>query len=521
MCKIRLYAMAAAILISGTTLAGGLLTNTNSNIAFNRNFARDGIIGIDGVYSNPAGVAFMPNGFHLSFNVQNVYQTRTIESGMTVPALQGTPFAHPFSFNGGDENGVKKFKGEATVPVLPSIQAALNYDKWGFQAGFSLIGGGGKCTFGKGLGSFERTIAMIPALLYQTNQTYMSQYGLDLGLGSATPGYSVDSYIKGQQYIFGFQLGATYKVNEHLAAYAGMRFNYIYNKYLGSITDISANIGGNNERLYDYFSTRANEALTAATVYEAQAAATADEAAKAQLAQAAALYAKMGQTLDATKNSFSDKHLDCTQNGWGITPIIGLDYKAGRLNVGARLEFTNHLNIENDTKRDDTGLFAHGVNTPNDIPGIVTVGAQYEILPTLRVMGSYHYFFDKNAEMADGKQKKLSGNTQEFLAGVEWDITKDLLVSVGGQRTSYGLGDGGYLNDMSFVTSSYSLGFGAKFKIAKNASINVAYFFTDYENFDKEYDSTVSLAGQNIPTHNTDRFTRTNKVFGAGIDIDF
>ena len=27
--------------------AGGLLTNTNQNIAFNRNFARDGVIAID------------------------------------------------------------------------------------------------------------------------------------------------------------------------------------------------------------------------------------------------------------------------------------------------------------------------------------------------------------------------------------------------------------------------------------------------------------------------------------------
>ena len=51
--------------------------------------------------------------------------------------------------------------------------------------------------------------------------------------------------------------------------------------------------------------------------------------------------------------------------------------------------------------------------------------------------------------------------------------------------------------------------------------MNIAYFFTDYEYFNKEYDSQVTLAGQNIPVHNTDRFTRTNKVLGAGIDFDF
>lgn len=520
MCKIRLYVMALTMMIvSGKTIAGGLLTNTNTNIAFNRNFAREGVIAIDGVYSNPAGVAFLSNGFHLSLNIQNVYQTRTIESGITVPSLQGTPFEHPFMLNGGE--AVKTFKGNASAPILPSVQAALNYDKWGFQAGFSLVGGGGKCTFDHGLGSFERTISLIPALLYQTNQTYQAKYGIDLGLASNNPGYSVNSYIKGQQYIFGFQFGTTYKVNEHIAVYGGFRFNYIYNKYTGNITDISANIGGNNEKLYDYFGNKVTEAQTAAAAYAATAAGTSDPTTKAQLEAASALYGQAAQTFEATKNNFQDKYLDCTQNGWGITPIVGFDYKAGKLNIGTRLEFTNHLNIENDTKRDDTGLFRDGVNTPSDIPGIFTVGAQYEVLPTLRVMGGYHYFFDKNAKMADNKQKKLSSNTQEFLAGVEWDITKDLLVSAGGQRTQYGLGNGEYLNDMSFVTSSYSFGFGAKFRIAKNASVNIAYFFTSYEHFNKEYDGVVSLAGQDITVHNTDRFTRTNKVLGAGVDIDF
>ena len=91
--------------------AGGILTNTNQSIAFNRNMARDGIIGIDGVYSNPAGIAFMPKGLHLSFNNQSAFQTRTINSGMTVPAFQGTPFYQPFNLNGG-VNGIKEFKGE-------------------------------------------------------------------------------------------------------------------------------------------------------------------------------------------------------------------------------------------------------------------------------------------------------------------------------------------------------------------------------------------------------------------------
>ena len=516
--KLKFVVAAATLLVSGSMMAGGLLTNTNHNITFNRNFARDGAIGIDGVYSNPAGVAFLGKGLHMSFNIQNVYQTRTILSGMTVykpsflsmsdEAWQQTPYSHPFVMYGGDEQGVKEFKGKSTVPILPSFQIAKNYDKWGIQVGFALNGGGGKCTFNEGLASFERTIAMIPALLYTQ--------GIST---SGAPGYSVSSYLKGQQYVFGLQLGGTYKINEHLAAYAGFRFNYVFNKYKGNITNISANINGESQNLYNYFGERAEQAQQAAMIYQTQADMATDPAVKAQAAAAAEQYQQAYQKLDATRPMFADRYLDCTQNGWGITPIIGFDAKFGKWNFGTRLEFTTHFNIENDTKRDDTGLFKHGVNTPSDLPGIWTIGAQYEILPTWRVMGGYHLFFDKNAEMADNKQKKLSGNTQEFLLGTEWDVTKKITVSCGGQRTKYGLGDGSYLSDMSFVTSSYSFGFGAKVNIMKNVDLNIAYFFTDYSHKKKEYDQTLEAGGMQVQVHNTDDFTRTNKVLGVGVDI--
>ena len=50
--------------------AGGILTNTNQSVLFLKNPARDAAIGLDGVYSNPAGVVFMPEGFHVAFNWQ-------------------------------------------------------------------------------------------------------------------------------------------------------------------------------------------------------------------------------------------------------------------------------------------------------------------------------------------------------------------------------------------------------------------------------------------------------------------
>ena len=71
---------AAFAAISQLAFAGGILTNTNQNIAYNRMMSREAAIGIDGAYYNPAGVAFLSPGHHFSFNWQMAVQRRTIEN---------------------------------------------------------------------------------------------------------------------------------------------------------------------------------------------------------------------------------------------------------------------------------------------------------------------------------------------------------------------------------------------------------------------------------------------------------
>lgn len=560
--KYQKTALAALLLAMATsTQAGGLLTNTNQNIAFNRNFARVGAIGIDGVYFNPAGVAFLDQGFHLSLNFQNVYQTRQITSAFSIPAFANTPYEYPFTLNGGDKtDGSKFYEGKASVPILPSFQVAYNKDKWSFQAGFGLTGGGGKASFNEGLPSFERQIAILPALINQQLPTFSTLLGQQ---ETPATSYSMQSYMSGHQYNFGLQLGVAYKINENLSVFGGARFNYIYNKYEGNITNISADVNGNSQNLYEYFGSKAKlltekaaalqaqavAAKTQADAYQAQANAATDPTAKAQLQAAANQYAAGAQQasagaklvsagadkLNSSKELVKDRYVEVSQRGWGITPILGIDYRTGKWNFAARYEFTTKFNIENNTKRDDTQKYENGVNTPNDIPGILALGVQYEVLKNLRVMAGYNHYFDKDARMDNNKQRFLKHNTQEFLAGVEWDINPSVTVSAGGQRTLYGLGDGKYLTDLSFVTSSYSFGVGAKIKVAKNAHLNVAYFFTNYSKFTKNYedaitigreqvtqpDGTVSVQPKTLATKNTDIFTRTNKVLGVGLDIDF
>ena len=128
------FACLALVLTAGMAAqAGGILTNTNQSVAFLRNPARDGAIGLDGVYSNPAGVIFLGEGLHLGFNWQYAHQTRTITSQNQLFKL------------GAKNNGLdtQEFEGVANAPFIPSLQAAYNKGDWSFQFNFSVPGGGG------------------------------------------------------------------------------------------------------------------------------------------------------------------------------------------------------------------------------------------------------------------------------------------------------------------------------------------------------------------------------------------
>lgn len=506
--KKKLGIGALMLMVSSTTFAGGLLTNTNQHVAFLRNPAREASTGIEAVYTNPAGLAFLyRDGMHLSLNIQSAFQTRTIVTGY-----------QPFLMNAdGMTNalGQRTYKGEASAPVIPSLHAAYKRGKWVFSGMFAITGGGGKATFNDGLGSFESQVAVLPLMLQQAG----AQLGMDNLKGANQ--YTVDSYMRGKQYIFGLQIGATYRFTDYLSAYVGARFNYVNNGYEGHIRGIESNIGegGAMVNVHDYFLAASENAMQAST-QAAQAAAAALQAGNQALADqytaAAQKYATVSAAASQTADQTADKYLDCTQKGWGVTPILGLDFKWKNLNIGMKYEFNTKLNVENNTRVDDTGLFRHGVNTPHDIPSLLAVGVQYEILPVLRASVGYHHFFDTHAKMANDKQKFISQGTNEYLAGLEWDVCRWAQVSAGMQRTKYGLEDG-YMSDMSFTTSSYSFGFGAGFRLAKDLKLNIAYFWTNYETYDKT--SQVDLGTATLDY--TDSFTRTNKVFGVGLDYCF
>lgn len=512
MTKKLLFCVALLSAVSGTALAGGILTNTNQNVAFLRNPARDGAIGIDGTYSNPAGVAFMDEGTHLSINWQAAWQTRTIETTNPV-------FTMSKDFNGQPQH----YEGKASAPFIPSVQAAYNKGKWSLQFNFSITGGGGKCEFSNGLGSFEGAVGQIAAGL--------RQFGVSAGLPAAivTSGYDCNSYMQGKQYYFGFTMGAAYKVTDNFSVYGGIRVLYGSATYKAKIDNIKVITAATPDgvdfgQYYDQLKPYINGA---AQNYEA----------------AIATYARAGQEipadiingytsvrkLQAVESYREGVNLQSDQSGVGFAPILGADLKLDKFNFAVKYEFRTKMNMENKSTVkeahaiDAVNVFRDGTSIREDQPSLLAFGVQYTPVECVRINAGYHHFYDKAAKKTyykmnevgvstryDNKNSMLDKGTDEYLGGAEWDITKKLTASAGFQITRYGNTDE-YINDISFVVDSWSYGLGVKYKVTDKIAINAAYFKTCYD----DYTTAVDANG----VQNT--FTRSNRVGAIGVDIKF
>ena len=435
----RIYLSICVTAIALNSFAGGLLTNTNQNATFLRNPARDAAIAIDGVYSNPAGVAYLEEGFHLLLSWQAAWQKRQITSNFA-----------PYKL-GGDIDGSKEFEGKASAPIIPSFQAAyiLN-NKWSISAQFAIGGGGGKCQFEEGLPMFEKMVG----------------YKLGNQFGENLP-YTLNQSLTGEQYFYGLQIGAAYKIIDKVSVFAGVRGVLANCSYTGYIKNIT--IGGNDATYY------------------------------ATLSQQAAVM--MG-----------DYTLDCNQSGFGITPIIGVNVNLGKLNLAAKYEFRTKIELENESNNSinvDQLLSAYtdGSKVRSDIPSLLTIGAQYSVLPSIRIGAGFHYYWDKNAK---GTAIKEGKNTWEAILGAEWDINNNWLVSVGTQRTQYGFADQD-ITDLSYNVNSTALCIGGAYKFNERMKLNFGYMHSFYNN----HIVKGEVAGM------SDIYTRENDVVGVSFDIRF
>ncbi len=520
--------------------AGGMMTNTNQNAAFIRNPARDGVIAVDGVYNNPAGVALMPEGWHLSFSWQYAWQRR-------IANTQNPIFASDAKNDGND---TKHYRGIATAPFIPSVQAAYNWKNFSFQGSFAVAGGGGKCEFKNGLGSFDAAVGRVWAgylqpIAGQLNPT-LNQLGSSVPV---TTGYSCQSFMEGSQYYFGITLGTAYKIVDtkfvKVSGYAGVRFLYGMASYKAEISNIKvAGENGTNYNLRDYVGaissgitsgatnlvmmTAATLAYNGMTPAQAIAVASNPET-NPTLAQLQAVGQQLNEKAAPLEKYYDGVNLQSDQHGFGVCPLLGLDVKLGWVNLAMKYEFRTKMNMKNNSTVEEAGLFSavnqfvNGSKVREDTPALLTLGIEIEPVKGIRINGGYHHFYDRNAKKTyfdasgvrhDDKNTMLSKGTDEWLAGVEYDIGKNKRWTVSGgiQTTTYGNTDE-YMTDLTFVTNSWSFGTGVKYKINDKMAVNVGYFQTNYRDYEQAADFRDSNGSNN-------NFTRRNRVFAAGLDVD-
>ena len=444
--------------------AGGLMTNTNYHIAFDRMMARGASMDIDAAYSNPAGLAWGHEGWQLSLNFQKPWQNRDIK------------------YNG------TKYEGVASAPIVPALFASYKKDRWAVSTMIGIVGSGGYVKYDDGVPMFN--------VLLGSTITQMTQ-GLNQATGGVAPVVTPDGFdseMKGKQYIYGGQLNFTYKILDCLSAAVGLRANYYDGYYrghvkanhsaIGNLASLSLDVDQKGWGFTPIISVSYNQGpLTLAARYEFR-------------------------TKISTENETNS--LSATLNAEQLieAPLVKL-VAAGALpaeqaaGMAAQIKQTVSSGLAA-----YTAPYEDGAKTRYDMPAMLSVAAGYEFTPRLRATLEYHFFDDKNAKMAGDRQEELTHGTHEFLAGVEYDINERFTVSCGGQRTDYGLSDG-YQQNTSFACDSWSVGLGGAWNITEKVRLNAGYFITIYSDYDKQ------------ASYGQETYSRTNNVIGIGLDYKF
>lgn len=402
--------------------AGGLMTNTNYHIAFDRMMARGATFDIDAAYSNPAGLAWGHEGWQLSLNFQKPWQKRDIKAN-----IAGL--------------GEQTFEGVASAPIVPALFASYKHDRWALSTMIGIVGSGGFVKYDDGVPMFNLLMSSL------------------LSANGITPGsYKLDSEMKGKQYIYGAQLNFTYKILDCLSVAAGLRANYYDGYYRGHVKAIEHPAFGELAALLLDVDQKGWGFTPMVSVNYHQGPLT-----------LTVRYEFRTKVETENETNILDAGLGTNL----ITAMVAADPTAPTKLAALQQQFGGY-----------TAAYQDGVKTRYDMPALLSIAAGYAFTDKLRATLEYHFFDDKNAKMSGNRQDELEHGTHEILAGVEYDINRRFTVSCGAQRTDYGLTDG-YQQDTSFACDSYSIGLGGAWNISDKLRLNAGYFITLYSDYEK------------------------------------
>lgn len=499
--KIMRVLLCVVLLMSGTVFAGGLVTNTNQSAAFMRTLNRNASTDVDAVYFNPAGLTKLCcNGLFLDVSNQTIWQTKTITN--STATLNNDEFV-----------------GDVFAPVFPTAYVALKMNKLVLSGGFMPIGGGGSATFDKGLPSFEVPVS-----------------GLETSLASiGVTDYKLDVNFEGSSIYYGMQGGVSYKINDLISVFGGVRYVMASNSYVGYLKDIQVYRAGAWEAPSTYFYGAATSATNAAsslstlvaaaptiTLSQAQAAGylTADQVTALEAGLTAAgvdptgynvtqiqgAYTTVAATMTAYGTSIdsqtSDKEVDAAQSGSGIAGIIGVNISPNdNLNIGIRYETITKMELENETEKDDTGLFPDGATYGADMPSQLAVGISYK-MGKIKLMSDFNYFGNSAVDW-DGDEEGFDNGMEVGLAA-EYCLTKKLKVSLGGLYSTQGASEESQ-SDMDFNLDTFTMGGGLVYALSPKMKLNLGALSTTY--FEGQDETGI------------EKYNQTTFGFGFGVQV--
>jgi len=220
-----------------------------------------------------------------------------------------------------------------------------------------------------------------------------------------------------------------------------------------------------------------------------------------------------------------DAELKATQSGTGFTPIIGVNiHVSDMLNIGARYEHHTKIELTNDTKVDDVGMFPDGEKTRADLPGLIAIGAELRPIKNLALTGSFNYFLDKSAYYGDTDEagEQIDNETTIDENGFTWAFSAEYkLIEILGISAGYTGGNNGvndnYQTGMTYALKSASWGVGVFVDVTKKIRINAGFSATSYDDYSQSqgYELAPSIV---VPY--TDGYAKATKMFAIGVDIN-
>jgi long-chain fatty acid transport protein len=324
----------------------------------------------------------------------------------------------------------------------------------------------------------------------------------------------MEAMLKGSSIVYGVQAGATYRINDMIGVFGGVRMLFASNSYEGYLRNIKINpqragleafLDGNmigsddlnikGDAINNYANTLPPEA-----------------------AETAALLRAVAGGLKNVASQTGDKSLDVRQKGNGIAPILGIHFNVGNLSLAAKYEFNAKITIKNDTKEDvQPAMYPDGQKLRSDVPAVLSLAGSYDILPALKFSVTYLHHFEPQAtiESWDAVNRKIvrrqdliEKGANEYMAGLEWKLSNRLTISTGCQWSDVTVSDL-WQNDISHNLDNFTVGIGAAYHFNDRLTLNIGGLNTWY--------SPVSVKTDAY----TQKYDRTNKALAIGIDYRF